>query len=312
MRKKKIIILVIVVFMIIVGAGSIGVGNYFYNLSLNPNISKDAVFGKGHDETVETAALNNNWILDESHYNDKYIESEDGLKLHGYEIKNEDSNVWVITIHGYMNKGSTMDNYAKQFYNMGYNVLVPDLRGHGESEGDYIGMGWHDHYDIQKWIDYIIENNSDAEIILHGVSMGGATVMMTSGEELPSNVKALIEDCGYTSVEDEFGYQLKALFNLPKAPVLNISSLVTKIRAGYWFGEASSIKQLKKAKLPMLFIHGNEDTFVPFSMLDEVYDAADVEKEKLVIDGAKHAHAAETNPELYWNTVSKFIDKYIS
>lgn len=312
MKIKKIIISIIIVLVVIIGAGTIGIGNYFYNLAINPNTSKEKVFGNESDESVEASSqVTRNWILDEISYEDKYIISDDDLKLHGYEIKNNDSNVWVITIHGYMGEGSHMDSYAQQFYNMGYNVLVPDLRSHGKSEGDYIGMGWDDHYDIKKWINYIIENDSDADIILHGVSMGGATVMMTSGEELPSNVKALIEDCGYTSAEGEFGYQLERLFNLPKTPILQISSLVTKFRAGYWFGQASSIEQLKKANRPMLFIHGSADEFVPFSMLDEVYDVVDIEKEKLVIEGAEHTKAAETNPELYWSTVSEFINKYI-
>lgn len=305
-RAKKIIGIAVLstILLSICVAGF--VGNYFYNLALNPNVPKDIIFGESDDEVDES-----NWILEESSYTDQFITSEDGLQLHAYEINHEnDSDVWVITVHGYTTQGSKMDGYAEGFYNMGYNVLVPDLRGHGMSEGDYIGMGWDDRLDIIQWIDYIIEKNEDAQIILHGISMGGATVMMVSGEELPSNVKGIIEDSGYTSAWEEFSYQLKRLFNLPEAPVLQLASLVGKVRGGYWISEASAIKQVANATLPMLFIHGDADDFVPFYMLDEVYNAANVEKEKLIIEGSAHTKALETNPTLYWETISEFISKY--
>ena len=308
MKKVKwgitaIIILVIIVIVLL------GVGNYFYNLALNPNSSKELVLKQ--DTKATSASREENWILDQSNYCDEEIESFDNLKLHGYKINNENSNVWVITVHGYMGSGAKMAFYAENFYNMGYNVLVPDLRGHGKSEGDYIGMGWNDRKDILRWIDLILKENNNAKIILHGVSMGGATVMMTSGEDLPENVKCIIEDCGYSSVVDEFEDKLKNIFNLPKTPILQVADLVSRVRAGYWFSDASSVSQLKKAKVPILFIHGDKDDFVPYDMLDKVYNAADVEKERLVVEGAEHAKSAYVNPELYWNTISNFINKHL-
>lgn len=295
--------------LIIIGIILFGVGNYFYNLALNPNSSKSLIL---EQDTKETSAIREeNWISDQSNYCDEEIESFDNLKLHGYKINNENSNVWVITVHGYMGSGAKMASYAENFYNMGYNVLVPDLRGHGKSEGDYIGMGWNDRKDILRWIDLILKENNNAKIILHGVSMGGATDMMTSGEKLPENVKCIIEDCGYSSVVDEFEDKLKNIFNLPKTPILQAADLVSRVRAGYWFSDASSVNQLKKAKVPILFIHGDKDDFVPYDMLDKVYNAADVEKEKLVVEGAEHAKSAYVNPELYWNTISNFINKHL-
>ena len=195
---------------------------------------------------------------------------------------------------------------------MGYNILIPDLRSHGLSEGNYIGMGWDDRLDIIKWINTILNDDPDAEIVLHGVSMGASTVLMVSGEEIPSNVKAIIADCGYTSVWDEFSYQLDNLFSLPPFPIMNVSSLVAKIKAGYFLGDASAIKQVKNSKTPILFIHGDEDDFVPYYMMDELYDATNSEKEKLTIKNAGHAKASEIDPETYWTTVSNFINKYIN
>ncbi|MGG7179141.1 alpha/beta hydrolase [Clostridium paraputrificum] len=321
-KLKKIIIIISVAVVILLFAGLAFAGNYFYNLALNPNTSKDKVFGTPNEGVVEVSGVeesaeiqwkkNKEWLLGESGYKDVYLNSEDGLKLHGYEVENkEPSDKWVISVHGYMGQGKDMSAYGKNFYDMGYNVLIPDLRSHGTSEGDYIGMGWDDRKDIIGWINKIIEKNSNAQIVLHGVSMGGGTVMMTSGENLPNNVKAIIEDCGYTSAKDEFAYQLKELFGLPKFPVINAASIVSKIRAGYWLGEASAIEQVAKSKTPMLFIHGDKDDFVPYSMLGEVYNAANCEKEKVVIEGAEHANSNKVNPELYWTSIYNFINKYV-
>ena len=306
MNKKRVsIIFGIILVLIIIMTG--GIGNYFYNLALNNSTSKAQIFGNDDEIEVEE----DNWILNESNYVDKFIVNEK-LKLHGYEVSNPSkSNVWVISVHGYNGKGSDMEHYAKGFYDMGYNVLVPDLRGHGESEGNYIGMGWHDRLDILKWINFILEDHSDAEIILHGVSMGASTVMMTSGEQLPDNVKCIIEDCGYTSVWEEFSYQLKSLFNLPEIPVMQFANIVGRIRAGYWFSAASAIDQIKKCNIPMLFIHGDKDDFVPYDMLDKLYDEGTMEKEKVVFEGAEHAKSLKSNPELYWESVKNFINKYI-
>ncbi|CAH0207394.1 2-succinyl-6-hydroxy-2, 4-cyclohexadiene-1-carboxylate synthase [Peribacillus simplex] len=240
------------------------------------------------------------------------IVSADQLKLSAklYENNNIDHK-WAIIVHGYTGNNTQMIRWVRNFHGNGYNVLAPDLRGHGRSEGDYIGMGWDDWKDMLLWIKQITDKDPQADIALFGISMGGATVMMTSGEKLPSNVKVIIEDCGYSSVMDVFTYQLDDLFGLPKFPVMNAANTVTKLRAGYDLTEASAVKQVLKSKKPMLFIHGEDDSFVPYSMLDDVYNAANVDKEKLIISGAGHGEAELVDPEKYWNKVWGFVDKYM-
>lgn len=313
-KKKAVLISTGVLGTISVGALGL-IGNYFYNIALNPKTSKDAIFGTPEEaESTSGEVVNETilWLSNNSNYSNVYIDSFDKLKLHGYRILNENpTDNWVITVHGYTSKGIDMSNYAKNFYDMGYNILIPNLRGHGESEGSYIGMGWYDRLDILKWIDLILKENENAKIVLHGVSMGAATVSMTSGEELPKNIKAIIADCGYTSVWEQFSHQLKAIYSLPNFPVMNASSLVSRFKAGYSLKEASALKQVAKSKTPMLFIHGDKDDFVPYKMMDILYNAANCEKEKLTVKDAGHAKASKVNPNLYWSTVDNFIKKYM-
>lgn len=311
-KKKKIIISLTTVLLLITVSTGIFIGNYFYDLAINPFTSKDMIFGDD-DDTEGEVEKDVNWLIKNSNYTDKYINSFDNLKLHGYEVKNETkTNKWAIVVHGYTSEGELVSSKAKHFYEMGYNILVPDLRGHGKSEGDYIGMGWDDRLDIIDWINNILEDNPSSEIILHGTSMGAATVLSTSGENLPNNVKAIIADCGYTSVWNEFTYQLKALFNLPAFPVMNLSNMVTMVKAGYSLKDASPIEQVAKSKTPILYIHGDKDDFVPYYMMDELYKATSSEKSKLTVQNAGHGKADLVNPDLYWNTVTDFLGKYIS
>lgn len=318
-KIKKIIISIAIIITVIIGLALCLGGTYLYNLALDPTTDKSIVFGSDKESTEaisqnETSGEVNidaeTWLLNDSGYESLYRTSKDGLKLHNYLLKNN-SNKWVITVHGYTSEGKLMSNYGKKFYDMGYNVLIPDLRGHGMSEGDYIGMGWDERLDIIDLINYIIDVDKDSEIVLFGVSMGAATVMNVSGENLPSNVKAIIEDCGYTSAWDQFSYQLDELFGLPPFPMMHTASLIGKFRAGYWLKDASPLEQVKKSKTPTLFIHGDKDDFVPFSMLEQVYNACSAPKEKLVVEGAGHAKSSKVNPDMYWNGISKFLSKYI-
>ena len=279
-----------------------------YNFALNPKSSKEGIFNSKDNNEPR---FQDTWIYDYKDKEDVFINSFDNLKLHGYILKTENSDKWAITVHGYTNKAESMSAMAYKYHSLGYNILMPDLRGHGKSEGSYVGMGWHDRLDIIKWIDLIIRENKDSKILLHGISMGAGTVMMVSGEELPENVKVIIEDCGYTSAKEQLAYNLKTMFKLPSFPILNFCSLITKIKDNYFISEASAIKQLQKAKVPILFIHGDKDKFVPFYMLDKLYNACSSKKDKLVVKDVGHAKSESLKSDLYWNKVEEFIKPYM-
>lgn len=297
------------------------VGNFFYNLALNPHSNKDFL---NDSENLQPSEL----ITDE--FREKYyalddafeakekpaevfIQSEDNLKLQALQYTQpQDNHKWAINVHFYLGDNTRMIPWTRNFYEQGFNVLAPNLRGHGKSEGNYIGMGWDDRLDIIQWIDYIIDKDPQAEILLFGISMGGTAVMMASGEDLPNNVKVIVEDCGYSNVEELFSYQLKELFNLPSFPIMNAANTMTKIHAGYDLADVDTVKQLKKNNTPMLFIQGDADTFVPFKMLDTLYNATDVQKEKFIVKNAGHAESESMNPEAYWQKVQSFTAPFFS
>ena len=210
----KICLAVIITLLLVLIIASIFVGNFFYNLAINPNSSKKMIFsndGLSHHELTPEEE----WLEKSSKFEEVFATSFDDLKLHGYQVLNKDTHKWAVTVHGYMADAFSLSTKAFHYYNEGYNVLAMDLRGHGKSKGNYIGMGYHDAKDLIKWLEYIISKDKEAEILIHGVSMGAATVMIASSlDNLPQNVKVIIEDCGYTTALEQFKYQLKKLFNI--------------------------------------------------------------------------------------------------
>ena len=310
MKKTKKIVLVVLAALVVLAGGILAfAGNYLFRFALDPQFG--GMIGS-YEEGNWTLEGDSAWFSE--HSGDRWLTSHDGLELHALYLPQEgESHKYAVICHGYGSAPQFGGYYAAKFYEMDFNILAPAARAHERSEGAYVSMGWLERRDIVAWVDTLVEQDPQAEIVLFGVSMGGATVMMTAGEaDLSSHVKCVVEDCGYSSVWDEFAGQLREMFGLPTFPVLNAASLVTRIRAGWGFKEASAAEQLQKTALPMLFIHGEEDAFVPYAMLDVVYEAcAGPEKEKLSIPGAGHGEAAWEAPERYWAAVERFIERYM-
>lgn len=216
---------------------------------------------------------------------------------------------WVLILHGYTGWKEEMYPFAYWYHEQGYHALVPDLRCQGESEGDFIGMGWTDHFDCMLWIDYILSQDPHAQIVLHGQSMGAATALMMSGEELPSNIQAVVSDCSYTDAYHMFGEKIKEWFHLPAVPLVDSACLMLRLRGGYNLKDASALEAVKKSKTPTLFIHGDSDAMISVQMSKELYEAASCEKELLIVEGAGHGQAQEKDPEAYFGTIHDFLNK---
>lgn len=243
---------------------------------------------------------------------DLYISSYDGLKLHGTFLGCNNSQRLVICFHGYTSKGTNDFCALSKFYHeQGFNVILADARNHGDSEGEYTGFGVLDRHDAVKWVEYGIKRfGSDVNIFLHGISMGGATVLMTSGLDLPKNVKAIIADCAFTSAYDVFSHILKRDYHIPKFPIMNITEHMTLKKAGYGYKDVNTLNEVAKTKIPILFIHGDKDDFVPVWMTEKNFEACGSEKEIVIVKNADHAESYFASTDIYEQAVKRYINKY--
>lgn len=247
-------------------------------------------------------------------FRDTVVLQPDGRHLHavyapGAEVGGAVEGTAVI-VHGYTDNHLCMMHIARIYRDsLGMNVLLPDNSHHGLSEGDAIQMGWLDRLDVKQWLNVAHGIFGGDLMLVHGVSMGGATTMMLSGEpDLPTYVRGFVDDCGYTSVWNQFAKEMKEKFHLPTFPVLNCASLVCRWRYGWDFKEASSVAQLAKCTLPVLFIHGDSDKYVPTADVYVNYQAKKKGYRDLwLAPGSAHAKSCEQHYAEYAAKVRDFV-----
>lgn len=252
--KKKLLLtacfILLVLAVVLAGASA-----YFINFAIGRpeyDKTKDYAFSAAQIASMNEGALSGQMAV---------IQADDGITLSARVIRaDEPSSRWAVVIHGYHSDKGMCSKTAYQFRLRGYNVLLPDLRAHGESEGRFIGMGWLDRLDVLRWIDEIIKHDEKAEIILHGTSMGGATVMMVAGEELPQNVKGIVEDCGYTSVWDIFKDQLKEQFGFRSFRLCIRRAHIQSLPPAMVFRRRRALSSLKRQRCPFFSSMGARTT----------------------------------------------------
>ena len=314
MKKGIIIALAIVVVVLVVA--TIGGSFYMLDYALAPDAERTDT-AKSFRKLVEKHPEVKPWLDSLKQYGalrDTFINMPSGERHHGYFVRQASDSTTTkqpvaIVIHGWRDNAIEFMTIARIYEQAGCHVLMPDLHAHGLSEGESVQMGWKDRKDILHWMSVATKLFGSEDFIIHGVSMGAATTMYVSGEKMPDGIKNVrfIEDCGYTSVWDEFKYELAEEFDLSPFPLLYSSSLLCKIKYGWSFGEASSIKQVKKCPYPMLFIHGDDDTFVPSWMVHPLYEAKQGEKELWITKGTKHAQSYKDYPEEYVKRIKAFV-----
>lgn len=248
---------------------------------------------------------------------DTFITMNDGRRAHAIYLRGDSAHGrTAVIVHGYRDSSPKFLFLGRMYHrDLGFNILLPDLNAHGLSDGEAIQMGWKDRFDVIRWTEVahqLFATPTDSvRLVVQGVSMGAATTMCMSGEQLPAYVRCFVEDCGYSSVWGEFEHQLNDLFSLPPFPLMYTTSALCRTRYGWSFGEASPLEQVKKCRRPMLFIHGDADKFVPTAMVKPLYEAKPQPKELWLAPGAKHIHSYIDHPEEYTSRVRQFTDKWM-
>lgn len=289
-------------------------GNYLVHVALTPEEALAEKNLASYTDEFEKYPFLTTWmdsLRERQAMKDTFITNDNGIRLHAFYLKAaQPTPRTAVIVHGYTDNAIRMLHIA-HLYNrtLGFNVLMPELQHHGHSQGAAIQMGWLDRLDLLQWMDTANEIFGDStRMIVHGLSMGAATVMMASGEKpVPYYVRGYVEDCGYTDVWSEFSYQLKSMYGLPAFPLLHAANLWCKNRYKWSFREASAVQQVAQCHLPMLFIHGDSDTYVPTSMVYTLYEAKPEPKELWMVPGAEHAEAFLKNPHAYTERIRNFV-----
>lgn len=316
-----------------------GASFYMLSYSLSPNPQRATENERMLREAEETYPEIVPWIdslKQAKALRDTFVVMPTGERHHAFFVYGPRPTVrTAVLVHGYHDCAMRMIQLGYVYHHLlGYNILLPDLHAHGQSEGDAVQMGWKDRLDILRWTaiadslfraynqwkisDSVVlarrtmhPETSSTRMVVHGVSMGAATTMSLSGEATPSYIRGFVEDCGYTSVWDEFSYELKEQFSLPSFPLMWSTSMLCDLRYGWSFGEASPLRQVAKCRKPMLFIHGMDDHYVPTRMVYPLYEAKRGEKMLYLAPGSQHAVSYRDHRKEYVAYVRAFCKKYV-
>ncbi|EOU1463396.1 alpha/beta hydrolase [Clostridium perfringens] len=307
-----LIILIIIAILVIV-----------FFLATGLYIFKSTVTRELHDIEKSYSRYVENNLFDEALYNsaskeDITLKSFDGLNLTSTLIMNENpTNKFIVLVHGVSICYVGSLKYFDIFYRNGFNVLIVNQRRHGKSEGKYSTYGFYEKYDVNMWIEYLKSRfGNDIILGLHGESMGAGTVMETI--PLNDSIKFVIEDCGYSNFHELIGFQIthaykNRLVRKILRPSLIFANFFMKTKAKFSMKKIVPIDIVASTSLPMMFIHGKEDYFVPWYMAVDLYKAKTKGyKELYLVEGAKHAEALEVNKILYEKKIMTFIEKALS
>lgn len=235
------------------------------------------------------------------------VTSFDGLTLRGRFYEYAPGAPIELMFHGY--RGSSerdMPGGVQRCFKLGRSALLVDQRGGGRSDGNTITFGVKEHRDCLTWVDFIVKQfGSDVKIILTGISMGASTVLMAAGKPLPSNVIGVLADCGFSSAREIIQIVIRHL-KLPVKLAYPFVRLGARIFGGFALESYSPMEAMKTCTLPVIFIHGEDDDFVPCDMSRAMYQACSSRKKLAIFPGAGHGLSCLVDPERYYAELRDF------
>lgn len=297
----------IVIILVIVVAAVFGSSIFMLHYSLDPDPCR-ADTAVCYQRLFNTYPETRPWVDSLRAANalrDTFVIMPTGERHHALCV-NRGSQKTALIIHGWRDCSIDFLFLARLYeHELGYNIVMPDLHAHGLSEGDMIQMGWFDRKDALHWLT-VFQTDT---MVVHGVSMGGATTMMTSAEPLSPGIRDIhfIDDCGYTSVWDEFSGEIQNQFGLPPFPLMYTTNLLCKLWLDWSFNEASALDAVRRSPHPMLFIHGSADTFVPTEMVHRLYAAKPSKKTLWIAPDARHAESYLMHKDEYLHRLRDFL-----
>ena len=249
----------------------------------------------------------NEKILNSPEKEEVYIDSPYGYRLHGLYFPKSNSKKAIILVHGITWSLFGSVKYMDMFIEQGFNILIYDHRNHGLSGGKNSTFGYYEKYDLKACTDWLYKKLGDDAIIgLHGESMGAGTALQNIA--IDPRIKFCIADCGYSDVPELLKLRLKLDFKVNTPFLLYTSSALTKLRTGWCFKDSSPIKDLPKVDVPVLFVHGEDDVYVPTYMSKQMYEVKRGMKDIYIAPNAGHAEAYLNNKEEYKNKVHDFLN----
>ena len=250
--------------------------------------------------------------LNEHHAQDVSVTSNDGLRLHGLWVPAENAKGTVLLAHGYRSTYLLDLSAALPFYyGLGFNILIPEQRSHGKSEGRYITFGVKESTDMLRWLEYHNNTFGAYPVLLAGVSMGASTVLYLADQELPQNVRAIVADCGFSSPKEIITEVFHKVVHLPATPSIWVADVAARLFAGFSLYEKDTHQILPNSRYPILLVHGSDDGFVPCKMSQDGFSVCCEPKQLLVVEGAEHGVSFLKDTKGYTEAVSEFIEKYV-
>ena len=281
------------------------------SLRRKPMDLRTAPFPADHPMAKVQKAIVDSQRFFKEHHGELLVIEANGVTLAARRYCPETPKGRIIMFHGYRSIAETDFGCAVDYYfSQGYELVLVDQRAHGKSSGSWIGFGVLERYDCLAWIRYLNTEYQSIPTFLSGISMGCTTVLMALGLQLPANIKGVIADCGFTSPKEIIAHVIKHRLHLPAKLLMPGLSLFSKIFAGYSFNEYSAVDALKENKIPVIFIHGKNDHFVPPEMTLANYEACTAEKELLLVEGAGHGTSYLQDRPGVEKAIGSFLQKY--